>query len=433
MALRARSLALATVLLAVTGCRKKAPPSPEEQPLEEVPSPLPDPKPKLVGLERCHFGADEKALVLRATKGLADDELAAAEGSLLDLGPAIAWGAGFFAVSTLDGGATTQARVALTDGRGRAKEIELGVVHGQVDPPRLAAWGSQLLVALADSDSSGTILRVGRIDDPWGAAHIVWGPEVPEGRDPSAQFALARSGDAALLVWDEEVPKSAMSRLARLVFEPDSLRSRGGVRRWEGLGDVDGPLLLSRDGGNWLVYSRYEAAPSGAAADASDADSLGLTDDPWVELMAVALDERSEVVGRPLALGRHRLQALDGVSLPSGGFVLAVRTSATQNDPRTIQLLRVAADGSIVSETVRHDSLGIGSPVLLREGEGIWLAARAQDGGTLLGAVPTGGEVRLELERAFADKEPAVAGPAGFLLVEPRQRDLALRVARCSL
>jgi hypothetical protein len=414
--------------LSVASCKKtEAPAEPvdaQSPAAEPPPAPAPLPSPVVVGQTRCSFRPGPPAAVLRSEKAppSGDEDTEPEAGPNLELGPAVATSEGF-AVGVLRLGKTTRAELVLVGVAGQARKVELGEVHGQVDPPRLASHGGALLVALVDNDSSGHTLRLGRLDAPFTDGQVVWGPELPEGRDDSGVFSLGAQGGTGLLVWDAEQPSTARSRLLRVAFDARTLALRGPARAYESAGaDVDGPFLVARPSGHWLVWSSYEVTqPSGA----------GEADDPWLQLRAVALDERGDFVGAPLTLGRHRVQALDVAAAADGGLLVALRPSEPELDSRTLMVVTVHPDGSMTSEASVVSELGLGAPVLLANGNQPWLGVRGQDGATLLGTVPAQGPLTLAAERPFFGREPLVAGPGGWLLAEPHGSDLDLRVAEC--
>ena len=84
-----------------------------------------------------------------------------------EIGVGAALGSDGFGVSALlpEKGATEAVLVVLSPGFAAGKIIELSKVHGDVSPPRVAASGKNLIVAVPDGAPNGTLVRLARIDD----------------------------------------------------------------------------------------------------------------------------------------------------------------------------------------------------------------------------------------------------------------------------
>lgn len=423
------------LLASATGCKC----SPDEVIEEEVAPPesfelLDAPEPTPAGKSRCELVPEEVRFTIRGERAPLE-EAGAPDGPFsIQVGPAIAWSQGT-AVGLLRPGKQVEALVVVTDGRGRHRQIELGVVHGQVDPPRLLAQGSALIAGVQDSDAAGSHLKLVRIDDPFTEAKLTWGPEVQEGRDESSLFALGISSeqDRAWLIWDREDKTAARSKIERIEFDPLTLKIRRAPHSPSFLGpDAEGPLLVPRAGGHWLLWLNYEAVK--AQLGAGDADSLGLIEEPRAKLRVVPLDARGEKLAEPQILLEGHIMAVEGAAERDGSLVVLVRQDESSRDKQSLIFLRVRPDGSTHRETIEHADMGLGAPVLLREDaeRPLWLVVRALDGGTLLAAIPEGlSPPALEYEPLLNQREPLVAGPVGWLVVEPRGPDLDLRHIRC--
>ncbi len=414
------------------GCKRK--PSSDPQPavdrVEETPHEADPVEPLIQGEKRCSWAPGERAFALRAERASAGSAEGPESPFAVELGGSVAFDGGF-AVGLLREGRVHTAGVAVTDGHGRTRLVELGEVHGAVDPPRLALHGNALLVVVNDSDAQGSILRVARIAEPF-VGTVVWGPEVQEGRDDSAVFAVATAGESALLVWDAEDGSTARSRLMRLIFDPVTMKPLGPARPFNVAGsDAGGPALAPRPGGHWLIWSTFQIEPR--ARGPGEAEERGLLDDPRVHLRVAPIDARGEVTAPPLDLGERQPFALDVAGGDDGGLVLALRTSEPEPTDTRVTVLRVRPDGSFTSDISEHADMAAGAPVLLRQSEDapLWLAVRGATGPSLLGSVHDRGSVALAPELLLHGREPLVAGPGGWLLVEPQGLDLGLRLASC--
>jgi len=418
--------------LATLGCKRKrsSDPQPGAALVEETPREADPVEAPIHGEKRCSWAPGGRAFSLRAERASAG----AAEGPespfAVELGGSVAFEGGF-AVGLLREGRVHTAGVAVTDGHGRTRLVELGEVHGAVDPPRLALHGNALLVVVNDSDAQGSIFRVARIAEPF-VGSVVWGPEVQEGRDDSAVFAVAAAGDSALLVWDAEDGSTARSHLMRLIFDPVTLKALGAARPIKGAGvDAGGPALAPRPGGHWLVWSTFQIEPK--ARGAGEAEGRGLLDEPRVHLRVAPIDVRGEATAPSLDLGERQPFTLDVAGGDDGGLVLALRTSEPEPADTHVTLVRVRPDGSFTSDVSEHADMAAGAPVLLRQHAEapLWLAVRGGTAPSLLGRVHDSGSVALAPELLLHGREPLVAGPRGWLLVEPHGLDLDLRLASC--
>lgn len=407
--------------------REPAPVAAEEKPVAEV---LLDPEDRPTGRSRCLPFKAEQPLMIRAEAAAADpDETESPFG--VELGSAVAWGDAF-AVAFLRPGKVTQARVAITDGKGRSRLVDLGAVHGSVDPPRLVVHGSALLIAMMDSDAAGSTLRIGRIPAP-DSDSVAWGPEVSEGRDDSSVFMLSASAGTALLIWDREDSKSAISRVTRMTFDPVTLAVRTAASPVTAESeDADQPLLVQRPGGFWLVWSSY--AKRSEDSFAGEADARGLVEAPPAKLRAALLDDKGILSGSPVDLGELRLLGSDGAVAADGSLVLAVQSGDSAEDEQAIRVLRVGLDGQVTRRRTVNPELVAAAPLLLQSASSseLWLTARGKDGTTLLAALASESELRLEPEKELRMKEPLAIGSGGWLVAEPAGADIRLRLFACA-
>jgi len=415
---------------AVLCCKRES--SPAEVTEKPAPEVLFEPDEKPAGRSRCALAEGEQPLPVRSEPRLGVDPDETESPFAVELGNAVAMTEGF-AVGFLRPGKQTTSWIMVTDGRGRSRSFDLGPVHGPVGPPRLFAHGSALLVAMMDGDAAGGTLRVGRIAAPFAAGPVVWGPEVSEGRDASSAFSLAANGGTALLVWDREDSKSAISRVERLIFDAVTLAVRAPPAPLGDPGeDADQPLLITRPGGFWLVWSSYRRRPKDSFA--GEAETRGLVDEPPAKLRVVTLDDKAQPTAPPIDIGEFRLHGSD-IALGSGGsLMLAVQSGDTAEDERAITVLHVGLDGHVTRTKTEHPDLVAAAPLLVHSptAPGLWLTARGKDGGTLLGTLSDDSVARLEPEKELRMREPLVAGTLGWLVAEPAGADVRLRLFRCA-
>ncbi|HEY3257188.1 MAG TPA: hypothetical protein VGJ91_24690, partial [Polyangiaceae bacterium] len=208
----------------LAGCKKKPappPPTPElrdESPeiSENAPPPGPSPTPSQGPVPaRCRelpqpapFRIGD--LVTRRTAegdpddGGPDDDDEVPDPYAVELGPARADAEGFTLSALRSVKRQTHALIALVGpDAASGKLIDLGVVHGDPDPPLFAAHGKDLLLVMPDTDAGGGMLRVGVLRDPRGSAQLSWGPEISGVRRDST-FALETSGERMFLAYAAE-------------------------------------------------------------------------------------------------------------------------------------------------------------------------------------------------------------------------------------
>ncbi len=142
----------------------------------------------------------------------------------VELGPAHADADGFVlsALRTLKG--QSHALIALLPAdAGSGKIVDLGVVHGDPDPPLFAAHGKDLLIVAPDSDAGGGMLKIGLLRDARGTAGLSWGPEISGVRRDST-FALEVSGKHAFLAYAAD--SAGKIRVFGAPIDPSNLKQK---------------------------------------------------------------------------------------------------------------------------------------------------------------------------------------------------------------
>ncbi|HEY6559539.1 MAG TPA: hypothetical protein VI072_19790 [Polyangiaceae bacterium] len=458
----ARSLRRATLALLGSGiaCATlltcKRPTSTGESPLPSASAPLP------AGSsvpERCTAAAKGAVFTLgkagpRAPAD-ADDE-PAAQPFAVEIGDAAALETGFAVTALQSSGAETRALIAsIPPDAARGKVVDLGRVHGDAEPPRLAAQGARIFFALADHDPASARLRVGMLAETGGSLQVTWGFETSRtGRGASA-FDLAVTRKRGLLVW-EEMDARAERQLVRVasfslenpaaVTEPKTLAA--------GSLEQEMPAAVPRGSGYWLAWvasaptprpgaaagARPTVKPSRVAPEGSSDPAPSVLDfgNRWIEI--VALDENAAPIGAPQAVtprDRHVL-IFDLAESADGGALLAWRDddSAPGAESRIVHLARVNAGGAVERFVIDDEEVGAGAPSLLSDTKAsapTWLALESVTHDTRIAALSARGDVLDELraEGAIGNADVLAARDGRLLLGRPRGLAAELRVVAC--
>jgi hypothetical protein len=397
-------------------CKKKAPTPPAPQPelhedspesSESVaptpPSPgpvvkrcqeLPQAAPFRIGeLAHASSRADEP------DDGGPDDDDEVPDPYAVELGSARADKDGFTlsALRTVKG--QTHALIALVGADADAasgKVIDLGVVHGDPDPPLFVVRDKDVWLVTPDTDAGGGTLRTGVIHDARGSAKVSWGPELAGVRRDST-FALESSGERALLAYAAEaqgkirvfgVLLAAGDPKQKLTPEP--LGAAGA--------DVDSPRLALRPGGYWLAVARSldSAKPAAKAqlSDASTGEEAALLDIGARRIEVTKLDAQGKPISSALVVTAPgtRPMSFELGSAADGSAYVGFRgdDSTPGAAAGALQLVHVKLDGSLEKLELSGESNGAGTPSFLRddspEGE-LWLTAAGENGATIFGRV----------------------------------------------
>jgi hypothetical protein len=340
--------------------------------------------------------------------------------------------------------------------------VDLGVTHGNVDPPRLASHGERLFVVVPDSDAGGTRLRLASVSQGGTRGHVVWGAELLEPRDDSQVFDLAVSASRGVLVWDEWDNKLSHSVVRRATFELSDVSQASAARTVSAAGnDVEAPRLVPRPQGFWLAWishsthadagapRRRSAAPGDgsqpqrSAGQASEAGGPVVDLGPrWLEI--VPLDAAAVPLSPPQVVTKNpdsHVLVYELAAAPDGGAWLAWRDDRTTPGVEAGQahLALVRADGTIEGRVVEDDQLGVGAALLLvdrtppPQGQATWLALSGLSDTTRLAALDARGHLidRVAAEPAMRDAEPLALGSGRMLMVRPRRQAAELFVVTC--
>lgn len=430
-----RLVVFASVLLAQVSCDRKD--EGKKAPVDEVELPLLEPEAARKNLpSRCSPVSESRPFVLRADSGDSKRSASAVEvGDVIALGDA-------FAVAGLRSGAATSVFVTWVDGYGKQKTIDLGKVHGAVEPPLLAATGSNLIVAVTDNDAMSTRIRLARIADPQGEGQVTWGPEVQARRDESAGVSLAvlrgkpGSEPRALLAWDDFSKASSRSQVRGLWFSPRSMQATGGpVALTPAEQDSVEPKIAPRPGGGaWLTWISYAEMQSPSGPRELDSP---LVEEPPRMLNVAVLGGGDSKFGASHVLSPLQARVLAFDAAPQGDELLvAYRAEDPQQtlDQSSIRLSRVTPGGAVTEGGLSAAQLGPGAPLILSSSSSgaSWLVARGEEQQLLLGEIDKGLNVPdFGEEPSLEGQIPLLRRENRLLLMAPDGLDLRFSQSDC--
>ena len=452
-----RCLALSPVLVA--GCSKKPPPTPApEASLAPAASAVPD-------VPRCaELKPGVSFLIGEPGAGAADPEAADVAFPFgVELGGAAVTSAGFAVGGLRQQSGGTGAFVALVQKDGSSGQIvDLGLTHGNVDPPRLASHQAKLLVVVPDSDAGGTRLRLATISQGGARGHVVWGAELLEPRDDSQVFDVAVCAAQGGVVWDEWDSKLLHSVVRSSTVKLSDVSQASAARTISPAdNDVEAPRLVPRPQGFWLAWISHSthadagtrrprpSAPRGRAtpkpAGIQEPDSVEPVVDlgpRWLEI--VALDAAASPLGPPQVVTKNKdshVLVYELAAAPDGGAWLAWRDDRTTPgvEAGQVHLALVRADGTIESRVVEDEELGVGAASLLidrtppPQGQAMWLALSGVADATRVAALDARGHVidRVGPESVMRGAEPLALDSGRMLMVRPRRQAAELFVVTC--
>lgn len=432
------------VLVAGTACRsKKAPDASPKAPASASASAAAS-----VATGRCRSVTRGTGLVVGKASGAAkasgeddDPELPFATA----IGTAVALPSGFAVsgITARDGG--TEAFVAFVPQAGApGRTVFLGAVHGDPDPPLLAADGDRVLVGVENSDAAGRVIQLFRLGPADDKAER--GPELTGVGDVG--FGLAASAEAGLVVWSTGKGSKATLRSASLGRAPGlALGTQADIT---GTTDAESPVLRARPGGYWLAWiSEHPAADAGApASDASAEETRPLDATPRVLTVALLHANGSPSgAARAVSGEASHVVAFDAAALPDGALALAWREDDAAPGVETggTELARVAPDGAMQRGRAADETLSAGAPSLVRESGAagrVFLLAPGEDDRLRMAVLAPGAVATspftsddslrgAEILAAAAGKPCGKESCASFLVARPRQRAVELGVVEC--
>ncbi len=357
----------------------------------------------------------------------------------VDLGAAVPTPTGFAVAGVRGAG---QAFVALL-GEQASRRVELGELHGDTEPPALAAAADKLLVAMRSSDAAGFTIKLGQVV---GAGGIEWGHELSKLGKSVSGLELASSGAGAVLVYQGEEKHSARVLLGsfsvadpKQPFEVKPLEAK----------DVELPRLVARAGGYWLTWVRSLPEPKSApkppkpvaSAEQEDPEERELLEQGLRVVEVVKLDEQGKLVGAALRVGEPRRQVIlfDVAPLSNGGLLVAARSdsAAPGAEGGALSLSEIGPDGSVHAERLDDDEIGAGVPVLLTDErakvpQGPWLSVSSPSDATRLG-LARGERTYLATDPLLERAEVLAIGGGHILTQRARGRAVELSALDCEL
>lgn len=362
----------------------------------------------------------------------------------VDLGSALSTPQGF-AVAGIRGAG--QAFVALLGERASSR-VELGELHGDVEPPALAASGEQVIVALRSSDAAGFTLKLGQIAAQ--GSGVEWGYELSKLGKGVSSLDVAISGAQGAVVFQDE--QKGSSRVWLGAFSPGDLKAAVHAKAFDAK-DVEGPRLAPRPGGYWLSWVRSLPEPKKApkkpteGQPAEDPEERDLLELGLRALEVLKLDDQGKPQGEALRVGEPRRQVIlfDVTPLASGGLLIAARSdsAAPGAEGGALLLSEVGLDGSVREERLDDDEIGAGAPALLLDAGaqplqgGVqppkpWLAVASPSDATRIG-VARGAATQLLGDPALARVEVIAVGAGHFLTARSRRQGVELAALDCQL
>jgi len=416
---------LPVALALVAAACKKSPPPPSPEAVEATDAP-----PTIAAPPRCAPVSPDAPFVLGPEDtGRAD---AAGQGPddilpfAVEVGDGVAYEGGF-AVGVLHESESKLAFSVVTlDKNGKnAKIVPLGITHGDVDPPRLAAQGATLAAGVLEPDANGRSLRLAKIAN--GA--VTWGATLHEQPDESQAYDIALGDKKGIVVWDEDTTSSSVIQVSTVDAAtlanatPPRTISRAAA-------DAESPRLAPRPSGYWLAYVARAAATPSPEAGIGDfvMEDIGYG---WIEV--VPLDANGSPTGPARAATPRdgHVMVYDLAPTPDGGVLLVYRWLDAPAGAAGGEVMRVVVHPTSIeapTALVRED-VGAGAPNLLPG----WLALLSSADTTRLGPISAIGELDapLNAEPDIGAGEPVAASGSRLLVSRPAGRAVKLVVLEC--
>jgi hypothetical protein len=366
-------------------------------------------------------------------------------------------GFAFGALRDAEGGTAAYVGTIGHDGKLGAL-AKLARVRGDLDPPVVTGAGASVIAAYAEPNAGGRAIRLSKIT----GKDVVIGPELSEGRDESLALDLAAtpSGDRAIVVWDDLDKEGTRSIVKLAVLEVGDMHLSGLARPvTPSKLDAEGPKIVARPNGYWLVYlarsaeggakkpddkpeEKADKKPAKAKAKKAAKDDDEGEDDieasgednsaRWIE--AVPLDVAGAPTGAPRALtpkNGHAL-AFDLEQGDDGGAIVAYRDDDLPSGAAggRVMVVTVRDGGASEPKVLAEEGVGSGMPDLLPG----WLAIASISGKTRIAPMSLKGELSgaLEAEALIGNAELIAAHKDSVLLARPSGKVVRLSVVRCT-
>jgi hypothetical protein len=361
-------------------------------------------------------------------------------------GMAVAQRGGFFATALRHEPRGATALLArLGSGDAAPQLVELGQLHGDVLPPRLAGDGRDLWVVLQEATGGGRELRVGRFVGSEIGIAPAWQHGPVQTNAESSGFDIASQNGGAMLAYDDWSPSANHGRIlvASLAAIAADAPIEGRPVSAPGV-DAEAPRLSPRPGGFWLAWLvNGSAGGTGRVYDPGDEQNERAAPGSaygarWLSL--ASLDPSGKLVGeaRRLTPRQERVIGYDLTTSPSGSAWVTWRQDAPTpgSSGGRVFMLELPADSAAPPRPVREDDVGAGEPTWLfaNDEPTRWLTFPDAHDRTLLmkvsAARPTA-PLRLGAELEGAAALTAVGDRV--LFAEPRGRSIVLFSAACAV
>lgn len=421
-------------------------------PVQSAALPKPAPKPVLSCRDEkqgARFLVGEVGKALPGSQPRGDDE---DEGDAIDLPFAVEVGG---AVPTSDGFALAalenQKAVVVTVARDAASgsRVELTVVHGDVEPPRLASNGDRVVAAVVGNDAGSSTLTLMTYQPRQGATTLKRGAQVSRRREAAGAFDLELGATRGLMVWEQWDAAKSHGKIEALNFDAATVQGVGEPRVLSAADDdAEAPRVMPRKGGFWVSWASHgppaKTTRAEARADAgSEAEYDSVVDVAPRRLKLLPVDERGTPTAEPRLVTAPDAHVLAYDAVAFGDGVLF----AWRDDPTTlgaeapkIHLARVLPDGTVALEVIEDEEVAEGAPRLFSDRDAAaqprtWLALMGKRGRSRVGYVEPTGKLAGPLAdiEGFGHNEPLALESRRFLLGQPRGHALDLSVVRCAL
>ncbi|HKQ68732.1 MAG TPA: hypothetical protein VJT73_05300 [Polyangiaceae bacterium] len=412
--------------LVLAGCKKSPPPPTPDSPIVKVPLPKASEPARCVPASHAPFvlGPSDTG---RVGANAGNDAGFMAEEILpfaAEVGDAVAWAGGFAVGAVHESEKARAVSVVTLDADGKnGKVISLGAAHGDIEPPRLAARGSLLVVGVLEPEPNGRSLRLAKID----SGAVTWGSTVHEKGGESLAFDIGLGEKKGIVVWDEDGPNVGLIQVSTFdVGTPANATPPRTIS--SATTDAESPRLLPREGGGyWLAY----IARSGGEEDYDAryvAEEIGFR---WIEV--AQLDANGSPLSSPRAATPKdgHVMVFDMAEAPGGGATLVYRYDDTPSGSSGGNVMRVSVHPSVIDPpaVIVEGDVGPGVPTILPG----WLAVLDAAEATKLAPIGPAGDLTAPLvaEPEVGSGEPLALGPGGVLVARPSGRSVKLAVVKC--
>jgi hypothetical protein len=369
----------------------------------------------------------------------------------VELGEAVRFQSGFAVTGLRASQDGNQAVLAvLPAGLQGGRVVELGPVHGDVAPPRLAISGDNLIAVVPEADASGQSLRLALLQ-PNATEPVRWGASVHDGEDESQAVELASNGARAALVWDDwdKGANHGVVKLATTGAQDVTALSVPQVVS-PSPADAESPRIVSTRDGFWLAWAVNDeavheqlkkaqpaSASTGAAGEAQDPrveERTLVAAQRGIELLKLDAAGVAQGASRRVTPAGLRVTQFDLASDPQGNAYIAWRAGASSlaSEGGELGLLAISANGDETRLPLAEVESGAGVPQLLFEGQAFGVLAVAQPGEemALLKLMP-GSTPPVLMKTALAQAAPVALAGQELLLVRSVGRALLFTVANC--